>query len=415
MNVDKTAPTLTGAADDRSRTAAGWYNGDVTVQWTCRRRALRPRRPRPADGDRQRRHRTDRRHDGPRPGRQRDVDDQRAVKIDRTAPSIDGRRTSPTGEQASVKFTAGDNLSGRRGDALPARRRCRHAAPAHHRRRGRAHARGLERRRRGQRRGAAEPRRWDRQDRTRHQPHPGAGRQRPRLEQQRRDRHLHLHRHRLGHRSLHRPGHRAARAQARRCSGTATDKAGNTAGDETTVNLDKTSRPSTGSALGRRQRQRVVQHRRHRELHLRRPGRAVRRPVLPRAADPGRRPEPERRRHRHRRGRQRQRPHHRGRDQRRQDRPDADRRADHGSERQRLVQGDVTVDWTGGRRASGSTASRRPNSAITGEGDEPCRPAPGRRQGRQRPAATVEDSQDRPARTDHAGHRRRAGRTPTSR
>ncbi|HYY09482.1 MAG TPA: hypothetical protein VE781_01015, partial [Kineosporiaceae bacterium] len=38
INVDKTAPTLSGtagSADPAQPTAAGWYKGDVTVSWTC--------------------------------------------------------------------------------------------------------------------------------------------------------------------------------------------------------------------------------------------------------------------------------------------------------------------------------------------------------------------------------------------
>ena len=47
INVDETAPTLTGTPTTAPN-ANGWYNGPVTIHWTCSRRAVGDRRSVPA-------------------------------------------------------------------------------------------------------------------------------------------------------------------------------------------------------------------------------------------------------------------------------------------------------------------------------------------------------------------------------
>ncbi|MEO6201169.1 MAG: PxKF domain-containing protein, partial [Cryobacterium sp.] len=117
INVDKTAPTLSGTPTTDPN-GAGWYSGDVTVGWTGVD-GLSGIADQPADslitGE------------GSNLGASANVADRAGntaqatvsgVKIDRTAPTIDGRRTTEPNAagwyngQVTVDFSCTDSLSG---------------------------------------------------------------------------------------------------------------------------------------------------------------------------------------------------------------------------------------------------------------------------------------------------------------
>ena len=122
INVDKTAPTLSGAATTDPN-AAGWYQGDVTINWTAAD-ALSGLDG--ADAGRQhhrrRGHRPDGRHLGARPGRQRDVGEERCGQDRPDRPEHDGLRRLRLEQQRrhGQAHRRRQPLRGRR-DALPAR------------------------------------------------------------------------------------------------------------------------------------------------------------------------------------------------------------------------------------------------------------------------------------------------------
>ncbi|HET7398023.1 MAG TPA: PxKF domain-containing protein [Intrasporangium sp.] len=113
INVDKTAPTLSGGATS-SPNAAGWYTGDVTVKWTATDALSGLDGAAPADST----------ITGEGTGLTaassvRDLAgnetsaDSSPVKIDRTAPSTKVSDVSDWSKDAvTVQLTAGDNLSG---------------------------------------------------------------------------------------------------------------------------------------------------------------------------------------------------------------------------------------------------------------------------------------------------------------
>ena len=259
-----------------------------------------------------------------------------------TAPPRPRRsRTSPTGATtpSPSTLTAGDNLSGRRRHALPARRRAgQRGHQRHDRHRGRAHAPGVERGRGRQRRGAAERRGEDRHDgsaasttprrrppttaagTTATSPSPSAA---PTAAP--------------GSPTAPSPVTRGEGA-AQRVVGTATDKAGNTATDETTVNVDETRPTRHRVAVGAR-RTRTAGSTRTSSATFTCADQDALSGVrsCPAARDARRGPWPERRRHCHRRRGQRQRPLPDHRDRRRRDPSDPQRRRHHGAQRERLV------------------------------------------------------------------------------
>lgn len=113
INIDKTAPTLSGAATTEPN-GAGWYKGDVTVKWTAADALSGIDGAAPADST----------IDGEGTNLKvstsiRDLAGNEtsatsaAVKIDRTAPSTTVSDVSDWSNSAvTVKLTAGDNLSG---------------------------------------------------------------------------------------------------------------------------------------------------------------------------------------------------------------------------------------------------------------------------------------------------------------
>lgn len=112
INVDKTAPTLSGAATSEPN-AAGWYNGDVTIKWTAGDN-LSGIATQPADSKIE--------SEGANLTTSTSVEDlagngksavSPAVKIDRTAPSTTVSDVSDwTNTNVTVKLTPTDNLSG---------------------------------------------------------------------------------------------------------------------------------------------------------------------------------------------------------------------------------------------------------------------------------------------------------------
>jgi hypothetical protein len=119
INIDKTAPSLTGAATTDPN-GAGWYNGDVTIAWTGDDglSGIDPA-TQPADSTIT--------GEGSNLGASASISDKAGntksasltgIKIDRTAPVIAGGPTSsPNGagwyrDQVVVDFTCTDNLSG---------------------------------------------------------------------------------------------------------------------------------------------------------------------------------------------------------------------------------------------------------------------------------------------------------------
>lgn len=113
INVDKTAPTLSGAATTDPN-EAGWYNDDVTVRWTADDALSGLDGAAPADST------IDGEGTGLTTGASvRDLAGNETsaksapVKIDRTAPSTTVSDVSDWSNSAvTVKLTAGDNLSG---------------------------------------------------------------------------------------------------------------------------------------------------------------------------------------------------------------------------------------------------------------------------------------------------------------
>ncbi|KRB43106.1 hypothetical protein ASD90_22280 [Terrabacter sp. Root181] len=113
INVDKTAPTLSGAATTDPN-GAGWYKGDVTVSWTAADALSGLDGAAPADSTIT--------SEGTGLTVGTSVHDlagnetsakSAPVKIDRTAPSTTVSDVSDWSNSAvTVKFTAGDNLSG---------------------------------------------------------------------------------------------------------------------------------------------------------------------------------------------------------------------------------------------------------------------------------------------------------------
>jgi hypothetical protein len=113
VNVDKTAPTLSGAATSAPN-ANGWYKGDVTVHWTAADALSGIDGSAPADSTLT--------SEGDALSTSASVSDKagntvsttvQGIKIDRHAPSTDA--TAPSGWQSSdvtVKLSATDNLSG---------------------------------------------------------------------------------------------------------------------------------------------------------------------------------------------------------------------------------------------------------------------------------------------------------------
>ncbi|MDX6254024.1 MAG: large repetitive protein [Frankiales bacterium] len=113
INVDKTAPTLSGAATSGPN-GAGWYNGDVTIKWTAADALSGIDGATPADST------IDGEGAGLTAGASvRDLAGNETsaasapVKIDRTAPSTTVSDVSDWSNSAvTVQLTAGDNLSG---------------------------------------------------------------------------------------------------------------------------------------------------------------------------------------------------------------------------------------------------------------------------------------------------------------
>jgi hypothetical protein len=113
INVDKTAPTITGAPTT-SPNGAGWYKGDVTIHWTCADALSGLDGPCPAD--------TVLTGEGASLSASASIGDLAdnvasatviGIKIDRTAPTTTSN--VPAGWQATdvaVHFTTSDNLSG---------------------------------------------------------------------------------------------------------------------------------------------------------------------------------------------------------------------------------------------------------------------------------------------------------------
>ena len=128
INIDKTAPTLSGARRRPARTANGWYNGDVTIHWTCSDALVGHRRHLPG-----RRHdhrakapasRASRVGEPTRPGNTTNATSSPAVNIDRTAP-IDIATAPPAwnNTDVTVNLSASDALSGVAATHWIARRR----------------------------------------------------------------------------------------------------------------------------------------------------------------------------------------------------------------------------------------------------------------------------------------------------
>jgi hypothetical protein len=113
VNVDKTAPTITGAPTTAPN-GAGWYKGDVTIHWTCADALSGLDGPCPAD--------TVLTGEGASLSASASISDLAGnvasatvsgIKIDRTAPITTSN--APVGWQSanvSVHFTANDNLAG---------------------------------------------------------------------------------------------------------------------------------------------------------------------------------------------------------------------------------------------------------------------------------------------------------------
>jgi hypothetical protein len=118
INIDKIAPSLSGAPTT-SPNDAGWYNGDVTIQWTCGDTLSTVDGPCPTDSTIS--------GEGialiasasvsDKAGNSTNATSNPAVNIDRTAPSITGAATtSPSGAgwyngPVTVHFTCYDGLS----------------------------------------------------------------------------------------------------------------------------------------------------------------------------------------------------------------------------------------------------------------------------------------------------------------
>jgi hypothetical protein len=113
INIDKTAPSLTGAVADGMLGDNGWYRGNVTIHWTATD-ALSGVTNAPADstiaGEGQNLKATASVSD--KAGNQR-VADSPAVKIDKTAPNTDASAVDAWNNvDVTVKLTANDALSG---------------------------------------------------------------------------------------------------------------------------------------------------------------------------------------------------------------------------------------------------------------------------------------------------------------
>jgi hypothetical protein len=115
ISIDKTAPTLSGAPTT-SPNGAGWYNGDVTIQWTCSDALSGIAGSCPAnstitgEGSGQ----IDTASVSDKAGNSTDAISAPAINIDRTAPTTSASKT-PAAIWANgdvlVSFSASDNLS----------------------------------------------------------------------------------------------------------------------------------------------------------------------------------------------------------------------------------------------------------------------------------------------------------------
>ena len=113
LNVDKTAPAISGAATT-SANGAGWYRGDVTVEWTCADALSGIDGPCPSNavisGEGENLGATANTADKAGNPASATVD---GIHIDRTAPSTDASSPSDWVNHAvTVDLTAADNLSG---------------------------------------------------------------------------------------------------------------------------------------------------------------------------------------------------------------------------------------------------------------------------------------------------------------
>jgi hypothetical protein len=119
IDIDKTAPSLSGAPTT-SPNGAGWYNGDVTVQWACSDTLSTVDGPCPTDSTigGEGTALTASATVSDKAGNSTNATSSPAVNIDRTAPSITGAATtSPNGASwyngpVTVHFTCSDGLSG---------------------------------------------------------------------------------------------------------------------------------------------------------------------------------------------------------------------------------------------------------------------------------------------------------------